>query len=214
MRKLRPPEERFWERVQKTETCWLWIGGLTKAGYGQFHIGPDGKGGYSYDLAHRWCYKLWNGEIPQGLQLDHLCRVRNCVNPEHLEAVTPRVNTLRGHTRAAANAAKTHCPYGHEYSPDNTIFGTTGNRLCRSCWNRNARTRRDKVRAAQKAANRKVSEYEPKVSTCLNCGNEIHKDGRAITGYFHSTSLRSRCDGRDAINIHGDQIVGLAVPAS
>jgi hypothetical protein len=85
---------RFWSRVQRTDTCWLWLGGLAN-GYGMY---SDADGTM---CAHRFAYTITIGAIPEGLQLDHLCRVRNCVNPEHLEPVTPRTNTLRSNTPQA-----------------------------------------------------------------------------------------------------------------
>ena len=82
--------------------------------------------------AHRVVYEHFHGPIPVGLQLDHLCRVHNCVNPDHLEPVTSKENLHRGDTHAARNAAKTHCPKQHEYTPANT-YVYQGKRLCREC---------------------------------------------------------------------------------
>jgi hypothetical protein len=85
---------RAWHNVSKTETCWLWIGAIKESGYGN-HGGTG---------AHRFMYQLLVGPIPPGLQLDHLCRVRNCVNPAHLEPVTPSENVRR--ERAARRTAR------------------------------------------------------------------------------------------------------------
>jgi len=87
-------------------------------------------GGYFY--AHRYVYEQEVGPIPDGLTLDHLCRNRACVNPDHLEPVTMRVNTLRGETITARNAAKTRCDKGHEFTPENTMRKPDGRR-CRVC---------------------------------------------------------------------------------
>lgn len=112
---------RFWERVEKTPTCWLWLGSLEGGGYGQFSI--KGK----LKKCHRLAYEMLVGRIPEGLVTDHLCRVRNCVNPEHLEIVTPKENTLRGMPYRSSqigeiHSSKTHCPRGHAYSNSNTRY--------------------------------------------------------------------------------------------
>lgn len=120
-----PP--RFWARVEKTETCWLWLGASSLNGYGRFSIAGRMFG------AHRYAWTLLRGEIPEGLVIDHLCRVRHCVNPEHMEVVSPKVNTLRGLGPTAANALKTHCGRGHAYTPENTRVGPEGSRHCRTC---------------------------------------------------------------------------------
>jgi len=83
--------DRFWSKVNKTNTCWLWEGTVENTGYGSFAVSHT-KG----VLAHRLAYELSVGEIPSGLTLDHLCRVRNCVNPDHLEPVTCAENIRRG----------------------------------------------------------------------------------------------------------------------
>ncbi len=121
---------RFWSQVQKTDSCWLWTGTVINGGYGQFSIRARGL------MAHRVAYTLRNGGIPDGLTLDHLCRVRLCVNPSHLEPVTQQVNTLRGDGFAAQNAVKTHCKQGHEFTESNTYSAPSGRRVCRSCGRR------------------------------------------------------------------------------
>ena len=125
------PEEtaqRFWEKVEKTEGCWLWIASREGGGYGRFYL-THGHG----VPAHRFAYELLVGPIPPGLEIDHLCRNRACVNPAHLEPVTHRINDLRGINPPAMNARKTHCPHGHPYDLLNTYTGYKGCRDCRIC---------------------------------------------------------------------------------
>lgn len=121
----RSPEARFWAKVQKTDTCWLWMACTGADGYGKFFLG--GK----RHRSHRVAYVTLVGPIPEGMQLDHLCRVRSCVNPDHLEPVTSAENTRRG-LAGALNAEKSECPRGHEYSPENT-YAYRGRRNCRTC---------------------------------------------------------------------------------
>lgn len=124
-------QERFWPKVDKGDClqpggCWIWKGYTDTAGYGRFQL----KGNVP---AQRIAFMLQRGPIPDGADLDHLCRVRNCVNPSHLEPVSRAENVTRGESPPAKNARKTHCPRGHEYSPDNTYVPPAGGRQCRSC---------------------------------------------------------------------------------
>lgn len=118
---------RFWSKVQKGDGCWEWNASREKAGYGSFRLGERTV------KAHRYAYELVVGPIPEGLHLDHLCRNRGCVNPDHLEPVTHRTNVLRGAGVTAANARKTHCIHGHEFTPDNIVPLPGGGRKCRAC---------------------------------------------------------------------------------
>lgn len=135
---------RFWSRVRKTDNCWLWIGGISHSGYGVFTTGSKTNGTSKSTPAHRYSYALAKGDIPEGLVLDHLCRIRECVNPDHLEAVTQQVNTLRGDSPIAQHAAKTHCKRGHPFSEENTWRTRKGGRHCRTC----ARERAKQTRAS------------------------------------------------------------------
>lgn len=125
----------FWLRVKWTNECWEWQGAIDKGGYGKFHCNDR------WNFAHRCSYELIKGEIPKGLTIDHLCRNRLCVNPEHLEPVSIGENVLRGQSIPARNKLKTHCKRGHPLSGDNLrINKTTGQRECRTCRNHQDRT--------------------------------------------------------------------------
>ncbi len=125
-RHLQSVEARFWAKVQKTSTCWLWQG-ATSRGYGIFW---DGK---RLVRSHRYAYELLVGPIPAGLTIDHQCRVHNCVRPAHLEPVTRGENVLRGDGPTAWHARKIHCLRGHSLSGENLINRNNGGRDCRDC---------------------------------------------------------------------------------
>lgn len=124
------PAERFWPKVSVDSSgCWLWAAALDPNGYGRFQLGqPVGT-----VLAHRYAYELKRGKIADGLTIDHLCRVHNCVNPEHLEPVTMGVNVLRGDAPSAINARKTKCMRGHAFDETNTYLTSQGKRQCKTC---------------------------------------------------------------------------------
>ena len=113
--------------------CWTWMGGDSGNGYGRFSWRGKER------AAHRLAYRAARGRIPDGLEIDHLCRNRACVNPEHMEAVTRKVNALRGISFSAVNAKKVHCPRGHPLSRENTYRDPQGGRECRVCRQRRAR---------------------------------------------------------------------------
>jgi hypothetical protein len=122
--------DRFMRRVDRDSSgCWLWAGPISERGYGYVSTGSRRTRNKGYKRAHRIAYLLFVGPIPDGLQLDHLCRVRHCVNPGHLEPVTREENQRRG----LSGNLTTHCPHGHGYTPENTRISRSGRRNCRAC---------------------------------------------------------------------------------
>ena len=114
--------QRLWAKVDTDGPCWEWRGWKDRDGYGR----------HSSTLMHRWVYETLVGEIPAGLQIDHLCRNHGCVNPDHLDVVTLQENKRRGYGFDALNARKTHCVRGHAFTPENTLI-SSGRRRCREC---------------------------------------------------------------------------------
>lgn len=140
--RAKPAADRIWQFIDKTPGgCWIWTGSRGQNGYGLFQV--DGRS----TQAHRFVYVALVGPIPDGHQIDHLCHSfsescdggpacphRPCVNPLHLQPVTPRTNNLRGLAPSASNAIKTHCVRGHEFTAENTGRQPRG-RYCRACDN-------------------------------------------------------------------------------
>lgn len=144
------PENRFWNKVDRGGKCWIWTASTNSEGYGNFWV--DGR----LVKAHRFSYELVRGKIKDGFQLDHLCRVRACVNPNHLETVTSAVNTMRGESIQAKNARKTHCVRGHS----EWRIRNRGTRYCGACCREDGRkyyadpSKRDKKLEGQRARRR------------------------------------------------------------
>lgn len=113
---------RFWSKVDRSGECWVWLAGQATGGYGKFN-----DAGRTW-RAHRWAYEAEVGPIPEGMHIDHLCRNRLCVRPDHLEPVEPLENVQRGD-----HGAETHCPKGHAYDAVNTYRTAQGWRACREC---------------------------------------------------------------------------------
>jgi hypothetical protein len=172
--------ERFWAKVDgggpislerpELGPCWLWTlpGGV--GGYGAFYL--NGR----MQTAHRAAYQLEVGAIPTGLVVDHLCRVRNCVRPSHLEAVTVKENNRRARvweTGAAIQRAKTHCPHGHPYSGDNLRICKDGKRACRACGRRSS----SEHKARKRAENPPKPKPKPRKEFCKN-GHSFAEVGR------------------------------------
>lgn len=155
--------ERMDASVNKTDTCWLWTGSLDTAKYGQIMVGGRMR------KAHTAFYERYVGPVPEGLELDHLCRVRLCVNPEHLEAVTHAENVRR------AALARTTCPNGHQY--DSMRDGHRSCSTCRRAQIREAGARfraahrpepRDTTRCARGHVYDRWENGKPRCRTCKN----------------------------------------------
>lgn len=119
----------FWDAVNKTESCWLWLRYKNDNGYGVFS--DNGK----LILAHRYSYELLVGPVPDGKELHHKCETPGCVNPEHLEPLTHQENVLLGHGPSAQNARKTECKAGHPYTKFGYIYEWNGKKMrrCSEC---------------------------------------------------------------------------------
>lgn len=120
----------FWKKVVKMKNCWNWVACKGQDGYG--HLSVNGKN----FRAHRISYMISNGEIPEGFQIDHLCRNTSCVNPKHLEAVTQRENIMRGFGITAQNLRKIYCINNHKFTNGNTWFYKEKGairRVCKAC---------------------------------------------------------------------------------
>ena len=144
--------ERFWRRVDDSggaNACWPWLGWITDSGYGIVATrGPVRRA--IHIRAHRLAYELVHrAPIPLELTVDHLCRVRHCVNPAHLDVVTKGVNVRRGETTAARHAETMVCPHGHAYDTGNTVWKADGSRGCRLCMRRRCREYQARRRARQ-----------------------------------------------------------------
>lgn len=120
-----PDRDRFLAKIDRSGECWLWTGELDPHGYGRFSY----KGGKGF--AHRASWQFFVGPLPDHLAIDHLCRVRNCVNPAHLEPVTHGENTIRATRIRVINHPA--CVHGHEFTPENTFIRADGARGCRIC---------------------------------------------------------------------------------
>jgi HNH endonuclease len=134
----KPLADRFWPKVNRglQDECWEWLAYRNPAGYGM--IGSGGDTGRPF-LAHRVAYELLVGSIPEGLQIDHLCRNRGCVNPAHMETVTLVENVMRGGGISAQSARKTHCKHGHPFAPGNFYTPPSGGRKCLTCSRENCK---------------------------------------------------------------------------
>lgn len=142
-----PHKVLFWRKAEYDPAtgCIIWIGARNDKGYAHFGVG--GK----TTAAYRWIWERNEGPIPQGMELDHLCRNRACVNLLHLEVVTHRENVRRGHGVPGVNARRTHCIRGHEFTAENTVINSKGNRNCLICLRVAGVEKNRRYRARQKA---------------------------------------------------------------
>lgn len=124
-RKTKPIADRLWPKVVwQSNGCWNWTGKVSVRGYGTIRIKKGSKWGQGY--AHKIAYELVRGIVPNGLEIDHLCKNKVCCNPSHLEAVTHLVNSRRA-------MVKSHCKHGHEFNEDNTYITREGWKMCKKC---------------------------------------------------------------------------------
>lgn len=136
--------ERLWAKVDASGSCWLWTAYVDPTGYGRFGVGGTMR------RAHRVVWETLVGPVPDGLELDHLCRVRRCVNPDHLEPVTRRENVRRG-VAALLQRQKTHCPSGHSYAEHAyEVPSRPGVRYCQECNRVRSRLNRQANNAASR----------------------------------------------------------------
>jgi len=196
---IQTPEERFWAKVDRDGPtvrvdlgpCWMWTTTLNTSGYGQFFLNGRTR------AAHRVAYE-WTGKaIPDGYDLDHLCRVRRCVNPAHLEPITEaenarRANAVAGRIYRNGNTGKTHCKRGHAFDETNTYRMRDGGRRCRACTldARRARTaRRVKVGLARGERNSSAKLTDAKVREIRH----RHAEGESTSSLMDSFGVhRSR----------------------
>jgi len=143
-------QDKFWARVERRspDECWLWVGSLTPQGYGVLSHGGR-------KWAHRVSVLLSGRDIPADMVVDHICRVRNCVNPDHLRVVTKRINGIENSTSPAAlNAMKSHCAKGHEFTPDNIRMRKKRGgleRVCVACHREDVKASRRRKREEARA---------------------------------------------------------------
>lgn len=121
-----PVEDRFFAKVEPSGICWDWTAAKDEDGYGLFITDTSTR-------SHRWAYEFLVGPIPEGMELDHLCRNRGCCNPDHLEPVEPIENWRRGFSLQAINSRKAECKHGHPFDQFNTYRRPNGGRVCRTC---------------------------------------------------------------------------------
>ena len=169
-------QERFFALVSKTDGgCWLWQGKLTKYGYARIYV--DGH----MIFAHRVSYVISNGNIADGKCLDHLCRNRSCVNPNHLQAVSIGENVLRGQGLSVQNLLKKYCPRGHELAGTNLIRSKSC-RTCRICRNKLAIDRK--------------RERQARMTHCKNGHPKTPENAGSVNGFWCCRICRQEASRR------------------
>lgn len=161
------------------DDCWLWTGYVDPAGYARFSTPGECR-------AHRWSYKEFVGPIPTGKVLDHVCRVRHCVRPDHLRAVTSAENTRAAGSQAPAKLLREaeKCKWGHPWTEQNTAYNKRGYRRCRACGADKGRAQRAATRTAVCVeGHTKVPQVDGRLY-CPICASEVRKRGRRIDTYF------------------------------
>lgn len=138
--------ERFLSKIKIAENgCWEWLGAHNDKGYGHFDVGS--RNSRKTMITHIYSYETFVGPIPEGKELDHTCRNRGCVNPDHLEPVTHIENCRRGDA-GIKDRSKTHCPQGHPYDEENTYIDYRGYRVCRICMRDSQKRYYDKLKVS------------------------------------------------------------------
>lgn len=160
---------RLRSRIRVTPSgCWEFTG-ARRDGYGRISWSDGTR--MVYAMTHRVMWTHEKGPIPEGLDIDHLCRNRCCCNPDHLEPVTRQTNLLRGETIPAAKAAQTHCKRGHEFTDENTYIGTRGTRMCRECGRAHARAHQAKNSEKRAMQNREWRRRQKELNSGLSGGD-------------------------------------------
>lgn len=156
---------RFWAKVETTGVCWLWTGYTNRGGYGVIYAG-------AMVPAHRFAYELLVGPIPDGLVIDHLCRTKACVNPDHLEPVTQGENVRRGLGAGSQYQPKSDCVNGHPFTDDNTVIAHNGQQRCLKCRAAEQARRQQRFKATRevmRAARASVAESDHEDCGCPTC---------------------------------------------